>query len=42
MRAEEFKIRDISGDLLAENLEREIKNFKIKVFRHFYLSYEGY
>jgi hypothetical protein len=31
MKAEEFKIRDISGDVLAENLEREIKNFKLKV-----------
>jgi hypothetical protein len=26
-----FKIRDISGDLLAENFEREFKNFKLKV-----------
>lgn len=32
LKAEEtFKIKDISGDLLAENFEREIKNFKLKV-----------
>jgi hypothetical protein len=32
MKAEEkFKIKDLSGDLLAENLEREIKNVKLKV-----------
>ncbi|TEB35472.1 hypothetical protein FA13DRAFT_1684064 [Coprinellus micaceus] len=31
MKAEEkFKIKDLSGDLLAENLEREIKNVKLK------------
>lgn len=26
-----FKIRDLSGDALAENFEREIKNLKVKV-----------
>jgi hypothetical protein len=32
MKAEEtFKIRDLSGDLLAENFERELKNFRLKV-----------
>lgn len=35
MAAEEafkdLKIKDLSGDLLAENLEREIKAFKVKV-----------
>ncbi|EGO01570.1 hypothetical protein SERLA73DRAFT_176932 [Serpula lacrymans var. lacrymans S7.3] len=32
MRAEEaFKIRAPSGDLLAENFDREVKNFKVKV-----------
>ncbi|KAK7060168.1 hypothetical protein VNI00_000932 [Paramarasmius palmivorus] len=32
MKAEEtFKIRDLSGDLLAENFEKEVKNFKLKV-----------
>lgn len=32
MKAEEtFKIRDLSGDLLAENFEREFKGFKLKV-----------
>ncbi|RDB20515.1 hypothetical protein Hypma_012426 [Hypsizygus marmoreus] len=32
LKAEEaFKIKDLSGDLLAENLEREIKNFKVKL-----------
>lgn len=31
LKAEEFKIKDLSGDLLAENFEREIKNFKLKV-----------
>lgn len=31
MKAEEFKIRDLSGDLLAENFDREFKNFKLKV-----------
>ncbi|TFK29327.1 hypothetical protein FA15DRAFT_664256 [Coprinopsis marcescibilis] len=31
MKAEErFKIKDLSGDLLAENLEREVKNVKLK------------
>jgi hypothetical protein len=31
-KAEEtFKIRDFSGDVLSENLEKEIKNFKLKV-----------
>ncbi len=35
LKAEEtFKMRDISGDVLAENFEREFKNFKVKV-RHF-------
>lgn len=27
----DLKIKDLSGDLLAENLEREIKSFKVKV-----------
>jgi hypothetical protein len=27
----DLKIKDLSGDLLSENLEREIKNFKLKV-----------
>ncbi|XP_006460144.1 hypothetical protein AGABI2DRAFT_68552 [Agaricus bisporus var. bisporus H97] len=32
LKAEEtFKIKDLSGDLLAENFEREIKNFKLKI-----------
>ncbi|KAJ7122807.1 hypothetical protein C8R44DRAFT_621827 [Mycena epipterygia] len=32
MKAEEtFKIRDLSGDLLAENFEREFKGFKLKI-----------
>lgn len=32
MKAEEtFKIKELSGDALAENLEREIKNLKLKV-----------
>ncbi|KAF8640153.1 hypothetical protein AX17_001389 [Amanita inopinata Kibby_2008] len=32
MKAEEtFKIRDLSGDLFAENLEREFKNFKLRL-----------
>lgn len=32
LRAEEtFKLRDLSGDLLAENFDREFKGFKIKV-----------
>lgn len=30
MKAEE-KIKDLSGDLLAENFEREFKSFKLKV-----------
>ena len=31
-KAEEtFKIRDLSGDLLSENFDREYKNFKLKV-----------
>lgn len=37
LKAEEnlksLKIKDISGDLLAENLEREVKNIKLKVRR---------
>lgn len=38
MKAEEtFKIKDLSGDLLAENLEREIKNLKLKVRFAFFL-----
>jgi hypothetical protein len=33
MKAEEtFKIRDLSGDLLAENFEREFKHFRLKVW----------
>jgi hypothetical protein len=28
---ETFKIKDLSGDLLAENFDREVKNFKLKV-----------
>lgn len=32
LKAEEtFKIRDLSGDILTENFEREVKNFKLKV-----------
>ncbi|KXN86321.1 hypothetical protein AN958_10183 [Leucoagaricus sp. SymC.cos] len=32
LKAEEtFKLKDLSGDLLAENFEREIKNFKLKI-----------
>ncbi|KAJ7499292.1 hypothetical protein FB451DRAFT_1384998 [Mycena latifolia] len=32
MKAEEtFKIRDLSGDLLAENFEREFKGFKLRL-----------
>ncbi|KAF9468803.1 hypothetical protein BDZ94DRAFT_1244626 [Collybia nuda] len=32
LKAEEtFKIKDLSGDLLAENFDREFKNFKLKL-----------
>ena len=31
LKIKDLKIKDLSGDLLTENLEREIKNFKIKV-----------
>lgn len=32
LKAEEtFRIRDLSGDILAENFEKELKNFKVKV-----------
>ncbi|KAG5654666.1 hypothetical protein H0H81_009915 [Sphagnurus paluster] len=32
MKAEEtFKLKDLSGDALAENFDREVKNFKFKV-----------
>ncbi|KAF5387609.1 hypothetical protein D9615_000080 [Tricholomella constricta] len=32
MKAEEtFKLKELSGDALAENFDREIKNFKVKV-----------
>jgi hypothetical protein len=31
MRTERFRIRDLSGDSLSENLEKEVKNFKLKV-----------
>ena len=32
MKAEErFKIKDLSGDLIPENLEKEMKNIKLKV-----------
>ncbi|KAJ8483242.1 hypothetical protein ONZ45_g14661 [Pleurotus djamor] len=32
LRAEEaFKLKDLSGDALVENMEREVKNFKLKV-----------
>ncbi|KAG6833866.1 hypothetical protein H0H87_011800 [Tephrocybe sp. NHM501043] len=32
MKAEEtFKLKDLSGDALAENFDREFKNFKVKV-----------
>lgn len=33
MKAEEtkFKLKDLSGDILAENFDREIKNFRVKV-----------
>ncbi|KAJ6567235.1 hypothetical protein DFH09DRAFT_1314348 [Mycena vulgaris] len=32
MKAEEtFKIRDLSGDLLAENFEREFKSFRLRI-----------
>lgn len=42
LKAEEtFKIKDLSGDLLAENFEREIKNFKLKV-RHSILHSKVY
>ena len=30
-KIKDLKIKDLSGDLLSENLEREIKNFKLKV-----------
>ena len=30
-KIKDLKIKDLSGDLLAENLEREIKGFKVKV-----------
>lgn len=43
MAAEEafkdLKIKDLSGDLLAENLEREIKAFKVKVSFITFLTY---
>lgn len=33
MKAEvTFKIREISGDVLAENIEREFKNFRLRVW----------
>ena len=36
LKAEEtFKIKDLSGDLLAENFDREFKGFKVKVRRGF-------
>ncbi|KAJ6538968.1 hypothetical protein B0H19DRAFT_1269345 [Mycena capillaripes] len=39
MRAEEtFKIRDLSGDLLAENFEREFKGFKLRASVSGFLS----
>jgi hypothetical protein len=39
MKAEEtFKMRDFSGDLLAENFEREFKGFKLRVGIPFFLS----
>jgi hypothetical protein len=32
MKAEEtFKIKDLSGDMLAENFDREVGRFKLKV-----------
>ena len=30
-KIKDLKIKDLSGDLLSENFEREIKNFKLKV-----------
>lgn len=30
-KIKDLKIKDLSGDLLAENLEREIKSLKVKV-----------
>ena len=30
-KIKDLKIKDLSGDLLTENLEREIKGFKVKV-----------
>lgn len=30
-KIKDLKIKDLSGDLLPENIEREIKNFKLKV-----------
>jgi len=36
LKAEEtFKIKDLSGDLLAENFDREFKGFKVRVRRAF-------
>lgn len=35
----DLKIKDLSGDLLAENLEREIKSFKVKVRVPMYLAF---
>jgi len=32
-KIKDLKIKDLSGDLLSENFEREIKNFKLKVFQ---------
>ena len=32
-KIKDLKIKDLSGDILAENFEREIKNFKLKVCR---------
>lgn len=37
-KIKDLKIKDLSGDLLSENLEREIKNFKVKVWISYVLS----
>jgi len=35
LKIKDLKIKDLSGDLLTENLEREIKGLKVKVRDNF-------
>ena len=37
-KIKDLKIKDLSGDILSENFEREIKSFKQKVFTSYVLS----